>query len=252
MQDTTAQEPARRYLIVNADDLGMSRGVNQGIVRAHRGGIVTSASLMVRWPAAEEAVKLAADCPQLSLGLHFDLGEWAYRDGDWICLYEVAPSGNREAIAREIKRQLECFRQLTGKNPTHLDSHQHAHREQPVSSLMNALARELAIPLRHFSPQVSYCGSFYGQSASGESCLEALTPGALIRIFQALPPGITELGCHPGEDHNLNTMYCRERSTEVETLCDPQLRGALARLNIELCSFQQLSTLQPGLAREAV
>ena len=35
-------------------------------------------------------------------------------------------------------------------------------------------------------------------------------------------------------------------------LCDPQLRGALARLNIELCSFQQLSTLQPGLAREAV
>jgi predicted glycoside hydrolase/deacetylase ChbG (UPF0249 family) len=155
-------------------------------------------------------------------------------------------------VAREIQHQLGRFRELTGQNPTHLDSHQHAHREQPISSLLIALARELAIPLRHFSPQVRYCGSFYGQSASGESCPEALTPGALIRILHELPRGITELACHPGKDHNLNTMYCRERFTEVETLCDPQMRGALARFNIELCSFQQLSALQPGLAREAV
>jgi predicted glycoside hydrolase/deacetylase ChbG (UPF0249 family) len=252
MKDISTQQYARRQLIVNADDFGMSRGVNQGIVRAHRSGIVTSASLMVRWPAAEEAVELAADCPQLSLGLHLDLGEWAYRDGDWFCLYEVVASGDRDGVAREIKHQLGLFRELTGQDPTHLDSHQHAHREQPVSSLMIALARELAIPLRHFSPQVSYCGSFYGQSASGESCLDALTPAALIRTFHELPPGITELGCHPGEDHNLDTMYCRERSTEVETLCDPQVRDALSRLNIELCSFELLSTLQPGVAREAV
>ena len=45
----------RRYLIVNADDLGRSPGVNRGVIEAHAGGIVTSASLMVRWPAAAEA-----------------------------------------------------------------------------------------------------------------------------------------------------------------------------------------------------
>lgn len=243
---------ARRHLIVNADDLGMSSGVNRGILHAHRSGIVTSASLMVRWPAAAEAAQLAADCPQLSLGLHLDLGEWAYREGDWVCLYEVVPSTDREAVAGEIRHQLESFRALTGKNPTHLDSHQHAHREQPVRSLMIALALDLAIPLRHFSPRIRYCGSFYGQSASGQSCLDALTSVALIRVFQKLPPGITELACHPGEDHTLDTMYCRERFVEVQTLCDPQVREALRGEDIELCSFQQLSTLQPSVAREAV
>src|SRR5437870_3779943 len=47
---------AARYLIVNADDFGLSPGVNRGIIEAHEHGIVTSASLMVRWPAAGEPV----------------------------------------------------------------------------------------------------------------------------------------------------------------------------------------------------
>ena len=61
-----------RYLIVNADDFGQSDGVNRGIVRAHEGGIVTSASLMVRWPAAEEAAACARTHLRLSVGLHLD------------------------------------------------------------------------------------------------------------------------------------------------------------------------------------
>src|SRR5206468_10377269 len=74
----------RRYLIVNADDLGYSHGVNRGILEAHSSGIVTSASLMVRWPATTDAVLAARDCPGLSLGLHLDLGEWACRNGQWV------------------------------------------------------------------------------------------------------------------------------------------------------------------------
>jgi hypothetical protein len=61
-------------LIVNADDFGLSGGVNAGIMAAHEHGIVTSASLMVRWPAA----RYAAGHPRMSLGLHLDLGEWAF------------------------------------------------------------------------------------------------------------------------------------------------------------------------------
>src|SRR6478609_7078242 len=81
----------QRYLIVNADDFGMSTGINRAIARSHECGIVTSASLMVRWPAVAEAVAMSRDLPELSLGLHVDLGEWAFRNGSWISLYEFVP-----------------------------------------------------------------------------------------------------------------------------------------------------------------
>ena len=70
-----------KYLIVNADDFGRSRSVNRGIMSAYEYGIVTSASLMVRWPAANEATAYARRHQSLSVGLHFDFGEWCYRNG---------------------------------------------------------------------------------------------------------------------------------------------------------------------------
>jgi predicted glycoside hydrolase/deacetylase ChbG (UPF0249 family) len=78
-----------RGLIVNADDFGQSAGVNRGVIAAHERGVVTSASLMVRWPAAEEAASYARQRPGMSLGLHVDLGEWTFREGSWTPLYEV-------------------------------------------------------------------------------------------------------------------------------------------------------------------
>src|SRR5207249_100992 len=82
-------EPSACYLIVNADDFGLSPGVNRGIVAAHEQGIVTSASLMVRWSAAAAAADYGRGHPALSLGLHLDFGEWAYRGGAWVRLYKV-------------------------------------------------------------------------------------------------------------------------------------------------------------------
>src|SRR5881398_2069028 len=99
-----------RCLIVNADDFGMSAGVNRGIIEAHRRGIVTSASLMVRWGAAAEAVTLSREWPRLGLGLHVDLGEWTYRDQNWDVVYQVVPLDERAEVAREVTRQLEVFR----------------------------------------------------------------------------------------------------------------------------------------------
>src|SRR5687767_10207836 len=64
----------KRYLIVNADDFGLSPGVNAGIVAAHENGIVTSASLMVRKLAAAEAADYGRRHPKFSVGLHVDLG----------------------------------------------------------------------------------------------------------------------------------------------------------------------------------
>src|SRR5277367_5029828 len=62
-----------RRLIVNADDFGRSESVNQAVIRAHREGILTTASLMVNEPFADEAVRLALENPRLGVGLHLSL-----------------------------------------------------------------------------------------------------------------------------------------------------------------------------------
>src|SRR5204863_697475 len=96
-----------RYLIVNADDFGLSPGVNRGIIEAHENGIVTSASLMVRWPAAQEAAAYALASPRLGLGLHLDFCEWIVRDHEWVIAYEVVSMTDATAIDQEVARQIE-------------------------------------------------------------------------------------------------------------------------------------------------
>src|SRR5262249_5520976 len=102
---------SERYLIVNADDFGLSEGINRGIITAYENGIVTSASLMVRWDATSQAAGYARDHCALSVGLHVDLGEWMYRDGEWFALYEVVPTDNAQAVKAEVLRQLDLFYQ---------------------------------------------------------------------------------------------------------------------------------------------
>jgi predicted glycoside hydrolase/deacetylase ChbG (UPF0249 family) len=232
---------AKRYLIINADDFGQSAGVNRGIVKAHQQGVVTSASLMVRWPAAAEAAAYSREHPSLSLGLHLDLGEWVYRDDAWLPLYEVVPFDDPATIAEEVCRQLATFRRLAGKDPTHIDSHQHVHSQEPVRGILIETARKLDVPLRNCNPEICYCGEFYGQTAEGFPYPEGISVERLIKTLEGLPPGFTELGCHPGEGNDLDTMYRDEREEEVKVLCDTRVRAAIARLGIELCSFNSFA-----------
>lgn len=232
---------AVRYLIVNADDFGQSQGITQGAIEAHERGIVTSASLMVRWPAAAKAAAYARGHPELGLGLHVDFGEWAYRDEAWAPLYQVASVNDASAVAEEVSRQLAEFRRLTGRDPTHVDSHQHVHREEPVRSVLVEAARLLGVPLRDCTPAIQYRGDFYGQSAEGWPYPEGISVENLLCILTTLPPGITELGCHPGIGDSLDTMYRAERAEEVKTLCDPRIRAAIEHEGIELCSFGEIS-----------
>jgi predicted glycoside hydrolase/deacetylase ChbG (UPF0249 family) len=228
---------AKRQLIVNADDFGLSSSVNQGIIKAHEQGIVTSTSLMVGWPGAAEAATYSREHWDLSFGLHVDLGEWAYRDGAWVPLYEVVPMEDIAAVSDQISYQLDTFRRLVGKDPTHIDSHQHAHLREPVRSIVIDVARHLAVPLRHYSSEIRYCGDFYGQTVEGLSFPYGISVDRLMRILAALPPGLTELCCHPGEGVDLDTMYRSERLEEVKVLCDPRIGAAISTLEIELCSF---------------
>src|SRR6266498_1939948 len=98
-----------KYLIVNGDDFGASRGINRGIIEAHRYGILTSTSLMVNTPFSEEAAKLAEGVRYLSVGLHADLTKGS--------------RGAPELAGEELEKQFSRFVELMGRSPTHLDSH---------------------------------------------------------------------------------------------------------------------------------
>jgi predicted glycoside hydrolase/deacetylase ChbG (UPF0249 family) len=226
-----------RRLIVNADDFGLSDGVNRGIAAAHEHGIVTSASLMVRGPAAATAAAYARDHPSLSVGLHVDLGEWRYTGEVWVLAYEVVPLVDPAAVAAEVGAQVSRFVDLLGRAPKHLDSHQHVHREEPTRSVVTAHARELDVPVRHFAHAVRHEGGFYGQSGRGEPWPEGISVEALCTLLRGLPEGTTELGCHPGLDDDSGSSYGAERSVETATLCDPRVRATLEGEAITLCAF---------------
>jgi predicted glycoside hydrolase/deacetylase ChbG (UPF0249 family) len=219
-----------RRLIVNADDFGRSSGINRGIARAHTEGIVTSTSLMVRYPASAEAATYARSRPSLGVGLHVDLGEWIYADGSWSAVYEI------DQTADEVEAQLIAFRKLLDRDPTHVDSHQHVHWDEPIRLICLELASRLRVPLRHFGP-IRYEGGFYGQTYEGAPLHERISVGNVTALLRGLPEGVTELVCHPGEGEELQSSYRIERAIELETLCDPRVRAAIEDEGIELCSF---------------
>jgi predicted glycoside hydrolase/deacetylase ChbG (UPF0249 family) len=227
-----------RALIVNGDDFGRTPGINHGVVHAHEHGVLTSASLMVRWPAAAAAAAYCRDRPSLSLGLHLDLGEWRYDNERWQTRYQVVPTDDPEAVAAEVARQLATFRHLVGRQPTHVDSHQHVHLREPVRSILMDTVRPLGIPTRACSPAPRYCGDFYGQTGKGEPWPDGITVDALVRIVATLPAGITELSCHPGLGDDFDSVYGSERAEEVGVLCHPRVRAALAEHHIRLVPHQ--------------
>lgn len=226
-----------RCLIVNADDFGLSEGTNRGIIESHERGILTSTSLMVRQPAAASAAAYAKANPALAIGLHIDLGEWEWRDGAWFQVWQVVATEDADAIAAEIERQLDLFHSLIGRAPTHLDSHQHVHRHEPVRSVAIAVAARLGVPLRGVSGGIAFCGSFYGHGGKGAPFPEGVSAGNLLSLLRELPAGTTELSCHPGLDEALSSCYRLERLAEVQTLCDSRIRAAVQSEGIRLIGF---------------
>ena len=231
---------AGKYLIVNGDDFGASRGINRGILEAHRHGILTSASVLVDLPTSAEAASLSRAAPELSVGLHVDLDRFARTQGT----HEL----DHQACRAELQRQLDLFRALMGCYPTHLDSHHNVHRDVRLVGHFLALAHRYGLPLREHSA-VRYVSSFYGRWA-GETHLEQISVQGLAQILEAeLSVGVTELGCHPGYvDAGCASSYAAEREAELRTLCDPQVPTVLSELEVQLVSFRDLGALSVGLA----
>ncbi len=236
LKSSSATDLPRR-LIFNADDFGLSPATNRGIIQCRQAGILTSASLMVRAPAAAAAAQYAGDDPSFSLGLHVELGEWEYRAGEWVQTVEVVPLHHPMAVRDEIYRQVDAFVKLTGNNPTHLDSHQHVHQHSSVKPVMRALADAMGVVLRGDSAVVRFWGDFFGWDENFESKPENVSVANLLKMLDQLQPGITEMSCHPGLDSSLNSGYAAQRLLEVNTLCDPRIRQAIRDKGILLVPF---------------
>lgn len=220
-------KPSAKWLIVTADDFGISPGVNRGIVEAHRDGILTSTSLMVHRPASVEAAALVRECPALSVGLHLELN---------------GGGRNADGVAAELARQLDRFLELVGAPPTHLDSHHDVHRDPRALPNLRAWAQRVGVPVRGYS-DVRHVSKFYGQWG-GETHLEQISVDGLLRLVDTeLQDGehVTELTCHPGYvEPGFASSYAVEREAEVRTLCDPQVRLGLTERNVRLIGFRDL------------
>ncbi len=234
---------SHRYLIINADDWGLSDKTNNGIIQARQQGVLTSASLMVLRPAAKAAANYAIGDPLLSVGLHVDLGDWNLAGGQWWRTDGTVDLHNPAAVAAELHRQLDRFRDLMGRDPTHLDSHQHVHMGAELLPLFCQAAVELGINLRSSGTEIRYCGAFFGADDQMVPQPEFVSPANLIHLFDQLPVGMTELSTHPGLDGELSNAYRDARPVEVKTLCDPAIRQALADRGIILVSFADVATI---------
>ncbi|MHB9145759.1 MAG: chitin disaccharide deacetylase [Symbiobacteriia bacterium] len=246
-----------RQLIVNADDFGLSPGVSLGILAAHKEGIVTSTTLMVNMPGAQDAFELAKTTPTLGVGIHFTLDagkpvaagvdSLTGPDGKFLKLPALKESARPDHIKRELAAQFEAFL-ASGLTPTHIDSHHHVCGHlHAAEEAMLAIAAEYRVPARHFGFQRErferhgvettdhFTPCFYGK--------ESITVDHLLQIILGLEPGVTELMCHPAYlDHHLlkGSSYAAERVAELATLTEPQAKALLQSLGVQLISYREL------------
>lgn len=230
--------PSPTRLIINADDFGISRGVNIGIIEAAEAGVVTSASVIVNLPEFADALDRTLSCPTLSLGLHlnFTVGRpltavpsLTRRDtGEFFSLAGLVARASLGLLdASDIAR--ECLAQIdrmikAGFPPTHLDSHRHVHAHPAISSVVARAAAsrgiyQVRIPCESLRVNASVwranlkktglliCAGLSGGPAAADRAVNfvgvSLQGGKSFaaRLFALIPQlqaGTTELMTHPG------------------------------------------------------
>ena len=251
-----------KRLIVNADDLGYGRGVNAGVLRAHREGIVTASTLMTNAPASEEAAALARGDPTLDVGIHLVLTfgrplsdpgrvpSLVGPEGAFLRPREIVGSGRLQTdeILLEFRAQFARGRELIGRDPSHIDAHHWVEQDPAVLDAFVALAAETGAAARSLTRSVrerlraagvrttdAYRRDFQHEGHIGVE--------SLVAVIASLEDGTTELGCHPGEDDpDLmgRSSYARERPVELASLTDQAVRNEIARRGIELATFASL------------
>ena len=240
-------------LVINADDFGLTPGVTYGILDAMRRGAVTSTTMMVNTAAACLAAELVREDPGLQVGLHLNVSlgrplsdcPSLLRDG---CFVKPAVLGSdavyhSEDLNREAEAQFQRFLELTGRLPTHLDSHLYAHQKlQKVGQAVRALADRHRLPVRDcqtaWGRAPNFIGSFKVLPGEGRPELRAKL-AALLRTLEG--EGEAELMAHPAFVDGLlleSSSYQLQRAWEHSVLTDPELPGLFEKHKIRLVGFR--------------
>ncbi|HEO9142978.1 MULTISPECIES: chitin disaccharide deacetylase [Enterobacter] len=248
-------------LIVNADDFGLSRGQNYGIIEACRRGIVTSTTALVNGEAVEHAAQLSRDVPALGVGMHFVLTlgmplsqmPGLTRDGQlgkWIWELAEQDALPLEEITRELDCQFNRFVDVFGKEPTHIDSHHHVHMIPAIFPLVAKFARRKGVAMRvdrdvqalhglsFFSVPTTdgFSSAFYGEGIDEALFLKVLDDSA------ARGERSVEVMAHPAFVDNTvrKSAYCWPRLAELDVLTSASLKYAIAERGYRLGTFRDL------------
>ncbi len=235
-----------KYLITNADDFGFTRDVNEGIVHAHRQGILTATTLMATGAAFDHAVGLARENPQLDVGVHLVL---VGSEGYPATVARLVASLWRIRIYDELARQIGKVVDA-GIRPTHLDTHKHTHLLPPVLAAVARLAEEFKIPWvrRPLASPLQGVLTRHGCRTTDHFAGFVITgrydAARLAKLIRRLPEGVTEFMCHPGfctaELERAHTRLKASRRRELDALTSPEVRAALQESNVVLTRYAAL------------
>jgi hopanoid biosynthesis associated protein HpnK len=256
---------AERALIVTADDFGLDARVNAAVERAHRDGVLTSASLMVAAPAAHDAVERARRLPSLRVGLHLVLADGPATLSAAEIPALVGPDGRfgdamvrdgfrffflpavRAQLAREIRAQFEAFA-ATGLELDHVNAHKHFHVHPTVLSLILSIGREyglraIRLPFEAQAPwwlapwiglmraRLARAGIAHNDYVVGIASTGGMDEAAILDALARLPEGIGEIYCHPaeaGEGPLTASMREYRHADELAALISPRVAAAMA------------------------
>ena len=241
----------KKILIINADDLGYDPAVSRGIFEAMRGGVVSSATLMVNSPHAEPA---AASASGLSIGLHFNLARFApvWSDFPDALLVggelseSIADQLPAKVVEQEALAQLDLLEAMLGRPATHLDAHKHLHHWPAVFDGVCAAAKARGLPVRSIDGRmrqalrkrgIATADAFIGDA--GQEPYWTLT--RFRRAIAELSDEATELMCHPGYPPTaVASGYSLQREVELQTFLHPSAPLLLRQAGVTLADYTAL------------
>ncbi|AZS15485.1 carbohydrate deacetylase [Paenibacillus lutimineralis] len=151
----------KKYLIVNADDFGLTKSVSEGILYAHQQGLVTSTTAMMNREDIDIALKEAKKFKKLDIGVHlvfnkgFSLSKKQMisslvdENGQFYKnLYELKETVNLEHLETEFSEQINKYIKITGEIPSHIDCHHWNVLYPPFFNVYIHVAQKFKLPLR--------------------------------------------------------------------------------------------------------
>ena len=265
-----------KQLIVAADDFGLTKSINKGIVKAYRDGIVTSLNIIPTGDAFEDAVKLLKDIKLEEVGAHLSLTETPlltkpaefYKNHNEFFFKFISGKIKRDEIYNELKNQLDKIKK-TGVKIMNLSSHEHIHMIPAILKIFVRLAKEYDIPYirctyrdriikpvtlkKIYKKMILLCFGGVDEKILKSANIKGadnlfgfldsgyINEKVLVNILRSLKEGTTELILHPGflGPQILNKYRFHIKcEEELSAITSPRIKKIIKEEGIQLLAKQ--------------